>query len=180
VERPRHHLLARPGVADDQRIRIRRPDGADPVTQVDHDLGPARQPRLQIVALAGNGAQPAVLEHQSPAIEGTADHPRQVLRREWLLQEIIGAFAHCLDGQLYISVPGHEDDRDLGIQLADAMQERHAVDPRHADVGDHDAVEAEADQFQHRVGGGKCLHRQSEQLERLRRRPAQFLFVIDQ
>ena len=42
-------------------------DGAQPVAQVDHRLGAAGQPRLDVVALAGDGAQQPVLQHQRSA-----------------------------------------------------------------------------------------------------------------
>ena len=39
-------------------------DGAQPVAQIDHGLRAAGQARLDVVALAGDGAQSAVFQHQ--------------------------------------------------------------------------------------------------------------------
>ncbi len=70
VQRARRDLLAGAGVADDQHVGVGGGDGAQPVAQVDHGLGAAGQPRLDVVALAGDGAQPPVLEHQPAAVDG--------------------------------------------------------------------------------------------------------------
>ena len=50
---------------------------------------------------------------------------------------IVSAELHRFDGRLGRAVSGHHDDRQLGIDLADAAECFQAGDPAHANVHDH-------------------------------------------
>ena len=86
----------------------------------------------------------------------------QMLRREGLFQEIVGTFAHCLDGKLHIAVTSHEDDRNFRIEFPNTMQQSHAVYARHADICHDDPIETVADEFKNLVRTGKGLHAQAK------------------
>lgn len=141
VQRARRHLLAGAGVADEQDVGVGRGNGAKPVAQVDHRLAASRQARFDVVALAGDGAQLAVFQHQAAPVDGTRRHLGEMLGDEGLFDKIIGAFAHGADGELHVAVAGDQDHRDVGVDFADAAHQRHAVHGGHAHVGDDDAVE---------------------------------------
>jgi hypothetical protein len=56
-----------------------------------------------------------------------------------LFDEILRALLHRLDGQRDVAMTGHQNDRHVTPLPDDRIQERHAVDARHANVG-HDDI----------------------------------------
>ncbi len=180
VKRARGDLLAGAGAADDQHVGIRSGDGAQLVAQVDHRLGATRQPGLDVVTLSRHGTQQPVLQNEPAAVYRATGHIGQMLGGEGFFHEIVGTLAHCLDRELHVAMPRDEDDRDVGVDLAHAPQQRHAVHAGHADVGDDDAVEGGADEIERALGGGEVTHLQSRKIQRLRRRPSQFVFIVDE
>ena len=104
VERPGHHFLAGSRFADDKRIGIARPDRPDTVAQIHHHLRATRQPRLDIVAFAGDRLQKPVFKHEAAPLHRPADDAGEHFGRERLLDEIIGAFAHRLHRKLNVAM----------------------------------------------------------------------------
>ena len=75
---------------------------------------------------------------------------------------------------------GDEHDRQGGIDLQRTAQHLHAVDARHADVGDDDSGEIAVEAGECRVGARKTLDRMVVELEPLRQRVTQVVVVLDQ
>lgn len=180
MERAGDDFFSNSRFADDQRIGVGGADRPDAVAQVDHCLASPGQPLFYVVAFARNGPQAAVLEHETTPIERAANGAGKHLGGEGLFDEIIGALAHRPDRQLHIAVSGHQDHRQFGIDLADALQKGHSVHSGHADIADDDAVEAEGDAFERMLGAGKRIHPEAGEFQRLSAGATQFLFIVDE
>ncbi len=180
VKCARHHFLARTGIADNERIGIRRTDGANAVAQIDHDLGSAGQTRFEIVMLARHRLQAAVFQYQCPPVVGSFYDAGEILRGEGLFDEVISTVAHGIDGKLHIAMARHQDDRYFRVKLPHLLQQRHAIHAGHPDIADHDAIEAVADEFKRMFGACQHGHRKTGKFQRLRGGKAQLLLVINQ
>jgi hypothetical protein len=64
----------------------------------------------------------------------------QMLGRERLLDEVVGAVLHRLHGHRNVAVAGDQHHRQFGVDGLHFAQEGHAVHARQADVADHDAA----------------------------------------
>jgi hypothetical protein len=120
-----------------------------------------------------------VLQDERAPVEGATRRVGQVLRCERLLDEIVGALPHRLHRKLHVTVAGDQDNGNVGIDFADASHQRHAVHAGHADIRNDDAVEAVAQLVDHAFRPVEAPHFKAREVERLRRRAAQFLLVID-
>ena len=174
------HLLADAGVADDQHVGVGAGQRPEAIAQVDHRRRAAGKPGLEIVALAGGGAQQPVFQHEAAAVERAGGDVGEVLGIERLFDEVVGPLAHGAHGELHVAMAGDEDDRQVGVDVAHPGEERHPVHARHADVADDDAVEAGRDVVEHGLGRGKAADREAGELERLGRRMADVLLVVDE
>ena len=130
-------------------------DGAQPVAQVDHDRarpGSRASMSSRWPATARSRRFSITSARWSSARRSTAT---QRLRGEGLFDEVVGAAPHRLDRELDVGMAGDQDHRQVGVDLAQALQQRHAVHAGHADVGDDDAVEARADEVERLLGAGE-------------------------
>ena len=67
------------------------------------------------------------------------DHQQQVIRIDRLGEKIERAFLDGFDSILNRAVRGHDDDRQLGIQLFGRVQDAKAVSLGQAQIREHDA-----------------------------------------
>jgi hypothetical protein len=86
----------------------------------------------------------------------------QQLLVERLLHEIHGTFAHRLDGQGNVAMPGNENDRKIGKAFAQNLLQYGAADSRHADVEDQALAAVQFGRIQEAVaiGEGRASHAQ--------------------
>jgi hypothetical protein len=83
--------------------------------------------------------QPPVLVDEPPPVRAAPHDEAECLVRRYRLEEVVeGPGPHRLDGRLNRAVPRDHDDHDVGIELHGPRQDRHAVDPRHPEVGQDD------------------------------------------
>ena len=84
---------------------------------------------------AGNGRRYA---HQPAGLHGPVDQCSQIGQFERLEQVLVGALLHGLDGQVGGAVAGDQDDRNAGVDRADAVERVEAGGVRQVDVEDDD------------------------------------------
>ncbi|MNY31287.1 hypothetical protein D3C86_1654450 [compost metagenome] len=130
--------------------------------------------------LARHRLEAAVFQHQRPPVIRPFDDAGEILRRERLFDEIIGAVAHGVDRKLHITMARHQDDRYFRIELAHLLQQRHAIHAGHPDIADHDAIKAVTDEFERMLGTREHGDGKAGKLQRLRGGKAQLLLVINQ
>ncbi len=85
----------------------------------------------------------AQVEHlvlQRALAQGALHDQAQVVGVDRLGEEIVGAEAHCLDGLVDAAVAGHHDHGHRQGLLADFADQFHAVEARHLEVGQEQAV----------------------------------------
>ena len=140
VQRARHQFLAGSAFAGDQHGDIGGRDLLDQPENLPHRSGTAHQ-RAQHAGLA----QPAPRHFQLDlrfALPGGVDQdgaqPRGVHR---LLQKVVSAQLHGIDGQLDGAHGGEHHDGHVGVErrslFGELGQQADAVQPRHLQVGDH-------------------------------------------
>ena len=177
VQGPRHHFLARPGLAAEEHADVARGHAPDGLVDLLHGRVPPHE-----------GAElPDLLE---PRLE-RGDFLREPARRQRALGEqerlveveglgevVVGALLHGLDGRLHGAVGGHDHHLGIGALPADAAEEGQPVDARHADV-EEDQVERLLLGLPKR--GGAVLHRRdlvAGAAEALLEDPAESVFVV--
>ena len=137
VQRPREQLLAGAALAFEQHGRVGR-RGA--VQRQRHLL------QLRILADDLRRAAPLrelllqedVLGRQAPLRERALDHQQQMIGIDRLGEEVERAFLHRRDGVLDAAERGHDDDRQLGIELLRRAQHAEAVAVGQPQIGQHD------------------------------------------
>ncbi len=139
VDGPRDHFLARSRLALDQH-------GGRGVRHVADQLEHGVHARvladdvLEGVAVLELLAQVNDLVEQLPLAQGPLYDQAQMLEVDRLGDEVVGAQAHGLDRAVDAAVGGHEDDGDGDAFLLHGLHELEAVQARHAQVADDDAV----------------------------------------
>ena len=118
VQQPRHHLLARAGLAEHQHVDVGVGDLADRLAQPPDARGVADQRQVGR-RLGRRRAQPPVLEHQPPLLGGVGDGGGEALAVERLGDEVVGAVLQRRHRQLDVAVPGHEQHRQLAVERLD-------------------------------------------------------------
>ena len=143
VERAGHELLARAALARDEHRRGRvghaledRVELRDALRRADDAEARARRGgrRIGAAELAG--------------LERLRDDLAHLVLVEWLGDEVERAALEGLDGGVDRPVRGDEDDGQLRLDLERPLEERHAVDLRHLEVGDDEIDVVLAEQVQ--------------------------------
>ena len=91
---------------------------------------------LEAVAVLEVPLEEDVLLLEAQLLEAAGDDDLQLLDVEGLDDVIQGAGLQGVDGLLDAAVGGDHDDRDLGVQAFDELQDVHAARLGHLDVGD--------------------------------------------
>ena len=116
VDRLGHQLLARAGLAGDQDGARRRADPGDPLEDLAHARALAQQ-----VMVGGLSLEPAAkigdFVDQPAVFERMVDQNLEADRVERLLNQVVGAELHRLDGVFDGGEAGHDDDRDRQVAL---------------------------------------------------------------
>ncbi|KAG1249650.1 hypothetical protein G6F68_013213 [Rhizopus microsporus] len=86
-------------------------------------------------------SQTPVLQDQTPLLGGMGDRGKQSVGRIGLGQEVVRAVAHALNGSGDIAMAGNENDGELRIDIAQAVEQLQAIDIGHANVRHDDPVE---------------------------------------
>ncbi|MNV29635.1 hypothetical protein D3C71_1208680 [compost metagenome] len=102
--------------------------------------------------------QTPVFEYQVPLFGGMGNGRDQPVGRIGFRKKIIGAVPHALHGRGDVAVARDEDDGDIGIDLAQALEELQPVHVRHADVGHDHAVKVPVQDGQRRARAGVRFH----------------------
>ena len=79
-----------------------------------------------------------VLSDQPPLRERTVDQEKKMIGVDGLGEEIQGAGLHRLDGFLNASEGGHDDHRELGIELLGGLEHAQAVAYRKPQIRQHE------------------------------------------
>ena len=136
VQGARHHLLAGAGLADDHHRGIGAGEMADLLAQADHGGGFADEAGRQAAHVAEPAAERAVFQHQPAMAGGAADHRRQHVRIEGLFDEVGGALAHRLHRHRHVAMAGHQDHRQVRVDLLDPPQQLQPAGAGQQHVGD--------------------------------------------
>ena len=179
VQQQRGEFLARPRLALDQHVDIRGGQAADRIAQLD-DRGALADQRAFRLARLHRGTQPPILDQQPAALERARDRRDQMVGRERLGQEVERSVPQGRHRHRHVAMTGDQDHRQVGIERADAGEQLQPVHPRHPDIGNDRPVEIRRQRGQRRLRPGKGAHRQPGQLQRLHRRKAQHLVVLDE
>ena len=117
-----------------------------------------------------------------PGLHGPDERGHKVLAVNGLLDEVVGAAAQRLHGQIVLAVPGDQQRRRVRPQGLDLRQQGQAVGPGHLDVRDDSLVVDLCDALQRPLRGvaGLHVHLLHPQPQRLRQRLQQHGVVVDQ
>jgi hypothetical protein len=131
-----HEFLARATLAIDQHRRVR---GGDLLHDAEHGLHRAVRADhvLDPKAAAQLFAQARVLVQQSRALEGARQCQQQDLAIEGFGQIVEGTLAHGFHRRANAAVGGHEHDTGARLLALDFLQERHARQVGHLEIGEH-------------------------------------------
>ncbi|MNT23744.1 hypothetical protein D3C72_1591760 [compost metagenome] len=136
--------------------------------------------RQIILRLPRRPAKGAVFQHQPALFQSPARAFHHALGRKWLGDKIISAVVKRIDGHRHIAMPCDEDDRQIGIDLADMVEKLKPGHARHTHIGDDDAVEILVQGRKRLFCARKRSNRQSIEFQRLHHRLAQLGVVVHQ
>ena len=160
VDRPRHQLLARAGLAEDQHRADRLRHVADQLEDVVHPRALA-QDGVERELLVQLLAQLRHLVLQRPLAQGALDHQPEVLQVDRLGEEVDGPQPHRLHGLLDGAEARGDDHVGRQPALLHLLEQLQAVDPRHLQVGDDHAVGALGQRLQRVAAVGRGIHREA-------------------
>jgi hypothetical protein len=137
VDRPRHQLLARAGLAAEQDRGQAAGERTDRLVNLDHLRVPSDH------MLVGRDREVGItrLEHGAPARslrDAAAHHVVDVIEIQRLQQEVEGAVADGVDRGLHGGVPGEQDHIGGGRAGLELSEQVEAVHLRHHDIGEDD------------------------------------------
>ena len=181
VQRARHHPFAGAVFAEDEHVRVRRPDPRDHLQHALHRDGFGDHLRHSLAAEQRVlGLQPLPLAQRLTQFDLRADDREQPRVVPGLLDEIARAAAHRFDRHLDAAPRGHHHDRERRV---DALDAREQVQPllarrrvaRVVEVDQRDIELARLDGRQH-AGRRRCglqlksfgLQQQAERLQDVR------------
>ena len=147
-----HQLLAGPRLAGDQDRAGRRGDPLDAGEDLHHLPAPSQQVVVG-VAPAEPVAQVGDLVDQPAILEGLVDQQLQPLGVDRLLDEVVGAQLHRLDGRLDRGVGRHHDRRHRQVAVANLADQVEPADAGQSQVGDDERIRPLDQPFQ----GGRPL-----------------------
>ncbi len=174
------HFLAGAGLAEDQHVGGDAGKRADLLAQALHGRRLTHQAAGQLLAVIERHAQAAIVQYQAAQLQCAAHAVEQRLVGEGLFQKIVGAGAHRLHGQRHVAVACNQQYRQLGIALAQLLQQLQAVDAGHADIADHHTRPAHRNSLGQALGIAQADDLEPGQIERLAERLAQMGVVVDQ
>ncbi|MNY16711.1 hypothetical protein D3C86_1499940 [compost metagenome] len=116
-----HHFLAAAGLASHQHIHVGIGNVPKRGAQALHGRRLADQRQI-ILCLPRRPAKGAVFQHQPALFQRPAGTFHHALGRKWLGDKIISAVVKRIDGHRHIAMPCDEDDRQIGIDLADMVE----------------------------------------------------------
>jgi hypothetical protein len=134
VDLPRHDLLAGAVLPRDQHPAVRRSRQRDLRLQLAHDLGLAGDLGRPLERLA----KPAVLAREGRSIQAAPHAEEQLVVRERLLEEVVGAELGGSNGCLDRAVARHHHDRELGPGAPQLLEDVQTVPAGHRDVEEHE------------------------------------------
>ena len=137
VDRLRHHLLAGAALARDQHRGAAGRHLRDHLEHPVHGGGVAEQAARLLLPLQ-LAAQLAVGKGQLALGQRALDQQAQPLQVDRLLQEVVGAVAHRLHGNLHGRVAGEDDHPHGRVAFGDLLEKLVAGQARHAQIGDHE------------------------------------------
>ena len=112
-----------------------------PFAQTNDRRGVADHPGLEIDRGALRLPQPVQLATKPAGLYRPVEDRDKVIGVIRLFEEVMGAAPHGIDGQSDVAVARQQNDRQVGIVGTRGIEQRHAVHPGHANVGD-EGVEA--------------------------------------
>ena len=180
VQAARDQLLAGAGLADDHHVGRRRGQPLHLQLQRLHRGGAPEQRGLDAALGIELRAQRLHLGAQRALIHRARRDLDQAIRRERLLEEIVGARAHRLHREADVAVRGDEDHRHAAIELHHALQQRHAVHAGQAHVGDEHAGKARREAGQAVLRRAEGLDLEARELQRLHQAAPHHGVVVDQ
>ena len=137
VEGAGDDLLADAALAGDEDARVRGPGPPDLLAQARH-RGALAEERLLLLQplplprdLAGEDVP---LAGEAAPLERLLERQEDPLERERLLEEVVGAALHGLDGRLHRAVPRDHEDGQVVAARADLVEDGEAVDVGEPDV----------------------------------------------
>ena len=132
------------------------------------------------VSLVAHGPHALVLLAQPAPLERAAHHQAQLVRPGQRLAKIVeGAQLHGLDRALDGAVRGQHDDLHLGLLGAHPAQQRHAVQARHLEIGQHQVERLAREQARRGLAVGRLHHAQALALQHLGDEAADSFLVVD-
>ena len=144
VERVRDQLLAGAALAADEHRHVGVGDPVDGLEQPAHRRAGADD-ALEAVGAVHLLEEPAVVAAQQHAFHHAADDHPELVVVERLRDVVRGAELHRLHRGLLRAVGGDHDHGEVGIEGAGALEDLHAADAVHAQVGDHEVEAAGLD-----------------------------------
>ena len=139
VDGPRHQLLARAAVTQQQHRGVGVRDHPDLLEHALHGLRPAEDV-VEAVAALDLGPEPPILLTKLLVLHGPLDDQRQLRKLERLGQVVVRALAHGVDRALEAPERGHEDHPRPRLDALGLSQHGQAVHRLHDEVGQHDRV----------------------------------------
>ena len=133
-----------PGLARDQHRALRRGDPGDPLVDLAHP-GALAEEVVERVLVADAPPERADLVLELAVGQGLLDQDLEPVDVDGLVDEVVGAELHRLDGRRDRGVAGHQDRRDRQVAVVDLADQVEAVDPRELEV-DQDEREVPLDQ----------------------------------
>jgi hypothetical protein len=124
VQRPRDHALAGAVLAQDQHVRVGRPDAGDHLEDalhrggLGHQAGHALAAQQRVLSL-----EPLPLSQGLAQLDLRPDDGEQPRVVPGLLDEVAGAAPHGLDRDLDAAPGGHHDHREGRIDALDAREQ---------------------------------------------------------
>jgi hypothetical protein len=158
VNGPRHELLPRAGLVEDEDVGFRPRGLLDELEDAHHDRAPpddVLEPERLLELLA----KVSILALQGAMPERAVDGDAELLAREGLGQVVEGALLHGTDRGLDAGESGDDDDRKVRVDLMGPPQELEAFDVGHLQIGEEDVRALRFDKRQGLVcgGGGQAL-----------------------
>ena len=129
-------LFPGPVVTRDQNTRVRRGNLVNDLL----DLCDLRALTDHFIALVHLPLEPLVLNDQVLFVERIPDGVEKPVEVGGLGDVVIGPEPHGLDRRFQLPVPGDHDERDLGLELLDLLQDLHPIHLGHLDVAENEIV----------------------------------------
>ena len=174
----RQQFLARSGGADDEHVAVGRRDAGGNAEQFAHRRRVAEDLR-PLAGLLERHLQCRVLALEADFLGGLAHHLAHFRQAERLFDVVEGAALHRLDRRTGVGVRG--DDDHFGVRAAPARlaQQRHAVDARHAQIGEDEVVARLRQLLERRLAAIGAAGGEAFAFEHVREVVAGDRFVVD-